>query len=323
LAADSRQSRHVLAMSLSWTLCIAALRFFSADAQPLAYPEGVKPGDQISGNQGEFWRYKHVLLKPPDDTDRMEALKMGEDIKCTTCETILHRLMKRVESISEDHIMDALDGEPDEIPELTGDDQADRVSSHKRGCNKHFKDEVLERGFLVEKCPAVSVTIDTGDDADKDRPKHKEWCLRNAGSEKVGRGVDTYSTRSEAAFYACENTIARHGAEIASYLADKLDGEGSTSLAGAVKDACRKAARCDGAAGRKDKKRRKASGEKQVKKKTKKADDEEASMWDIMKEQKELEKKNKKRRRKSAKLIEHEQKELEKNSKKSTKRAEL
>merc|ERR1719197_1170296 len=94
-----------------WVLLAVAV-----NARPLAYPEGIKPGDQISGNAGEFWRYKHVLIKPPDDEDRMEALKMSEDVKCDVCETILLRLLKRVESNAEDHIMDVLDGDLIEIP---------------------------------------------------------------------------------------------------------------------------------------------------------------------------------------------------------------
>lgn len=289
-----------------WSLCLAAFRFLGDEvyAAPLAYPEGVKPGDQISGNAGEFWRYKHVLIKPPDDEDRMEALKMSEDVKCATCETILHRLMKRVESNSEDHIMDALDGEYAEEPVETGDAQEDRVNKNRRGCNKHFKDEVLLRGYLVRQCPAVTVTVATDQDtADKDPPKPKAWCLENVGNGKVeSREVETYSTRSEAVFYACENTIARHGHEIASFLADKLDGGGV--LASAIKDVCVEGARCDGAAvGKKLKKQRKASGEKQIKKKKQKAADEDASMWDIMNEQKELDKKAKKRRRKSSKRV--------------------
>jgi len=302
-----RQRVHLPAMSRFWSLCSAAFRFLGDEvyAAPLTYPEGVKPGDQISGNAGEFWRYKHVLIKPPDDEDRMDALKMSEDVKCVTCETILHRLMKQVESNSEDHIMDALDGEPAEEPVETGDAQEDRVNKNRRGCNKHFKDEVLLRGYLVRQCPAVTVTVGSDEDnANKDPPKPKAWCLENVGSGEVkSRDVETYSTRSEAVFYACENTIARYGHEIARFLADKLDGGGE--LAGTIKDACFEAARCDGAAaGKTQKRRRKASGEKQIKNKMQKAADEDASMWDIMNEQKELEKKNKKRRRKSSKRAE-------------------
>merc|ERR1719253_512043 len=139
-------------------LAVGVRCFNQGDARPLSYPEGIKPGDQISGNAGEFWRYKHVLIKPPDDEDRMEALKMSEDVKCSVCETILLRLMRRVESNVEDHIMDALDGEPAEFPELTGDDQEDRVNRNKKGCNKHFKDELLSIGYSVRNCPAESET---------------------------------------------------------------------------------------------------------------------------------------------------------------------
>jgi len=247
----------------------ALFRFSShADARPLAYPEGIKPGDQISGNAGEFWRYKHVLIKPPDDDDRMEALKMSEDIKCDVCETILHRLMKRAESNAEDHIMDVLDGEPAEIPETTGDEQEDRVNKNKRGCNKHFKDEVLLRGYVVRKCPAAAVTIvnDTAESASKDTSKPRLFCLESTGNLADSRAADTYSTTSEAVFYSCENTIARYGHEIAAFLAESLEAGGSVT--GAVKEACLQAALCDGARERKPKKQKKASSEKRRKKKS-------------------------------------------------------
>jgi len=294
-----------------WNLGVVAL-WNLIDAGPLVYPEGIKPGDQISGNAGEFWRYKSVLIKPPDDEDRMEALKMSEDVKCAVCETILHRLMKRVESNTEDHIMDALDGEPSEIPELTGNDQEDRVNQNRRGCNKHFKDEVLLRGFAVKQCPAVTVTIEAtsimdSDSADKDPPRAKTWCLENVGGADTidEKAVDTYNTRHEAAFYACENTVARHGHEIASFLADRLDG-GAGNLASAITDACLKAAACNGAGSSKSKKQRKGSAEKRSdkKKKAPKADEEEKSMWEIMSEQEEFEKTKKKRRKKTSKKVE-------------------
>lgn len=276
-------------------------RFFShADARPLAYPEGIKPGDQISGNAGEFWRYKHVLVKPPDDEDRMEALKMSEDVKCDVCETILHRLMKRAESNAEDHIMDTLDGEPTEESETTGDEQEDRVNRNKRGCNKHFKDEVLLRGYVVKKCPAATVTIvDDNEPTSKEPSKPRSFCLEST-SNPDSRAADTYSTHSEAIFYSCENTIARYGHEIASFLADSLESGGNVT--GAIKEACVQAALCDGAREKKPLKQRKASKEKQSKKKSKdKAEGEEASYMDIMNEQREEERKSRKKRRRKRK----------------------
>lgn len=284
-------------MARLWALLCFGIKIVDhVDARPLSYPEGVKPGDQISGNAGEFWRYKHVLIRPPDDEDRMEALKMSEDVKCAVCETILHRLMKRVESNAEDHIMDALDGEPTEEFEPTGDDQEDRVNKNRRGCNKHFKDEVLLRGYVLRPCPeppqqVVQVEDDQNETNPQDQPKRKDNCLESAGNVD-SRTADTYSTRSEAVFYACENTIARHGHEVARFLAETLESGGD--LAVAITNTCLQAASCGGA--REKTPKTKEQGKK--KKRRRKADDEEGSYWDIMNEQKAEDKKSRKRRRK-------------------------
>eukprot|EP00439_Symbiodinium_sp_Y106_P069453 s2566_g11.t4 len=87
------------------------------------YPQGVKPGDQVSGSEGEYFRYKHVFVKPPDDEDRVEALKMAADFKCTACEVLLQSLLQRAESMTEDHIMDQFDGELEEPVELSDNPQ--------------------------------------------------------------------------------------------------------------------------------------------------------------------------------------------------------
>ncbi|CAE7772904.1 PDE9A [Symbiodinium sp. CCMP2592] len=89
----------------------------------VGYPQGVKPGDQVSGSEGEYFRYKHVFVKPPDDEDRVEALKMAADFKCTACEVLLQSLLQRAESMTEDHIMDQFDGELEEPVELSDNPQ--------------------------------------------------------------------------------------------------------------------------------------------------------------------------------------------------------
>ncbi|CAE7224199.1 PDE9A [Symbiodinium natans] len=68
-------------------------------------------------------QYKHVFVKPPDDEDRVEALKMAADFKCTACEVLLQSLLQRAESLTEDHIMDQFDGELEETVELTDNPQ--------------------------------------------------------------------------------------------------------------------------------------------------------------------------------------------------------
>ncbi|CAJ1418463.1 unnamed protein product [Effrenium voratum] len=198
-----------------------------ASAKELKYPEGVQAGDLVSGSEGEYFRYKHVFVKPPDDEDRMEALKMAKDITCSACEVLLDSLLKQAESMTEDHILDQFDGELLEPPALSDNAQENRVNQNRRGCNKHFKDELLLRGWAARKCAST---------------EGAEWCLER-GAPPSERDVDTYNVRNEAVFYACESTVGRLGAEIAAKVAElKEDG---LSLAEVVRIACQEAGRCD------------------------------------------------------------------------------
>mmetsp|Transcript_140802 Transcript_140802/g.392465 ORF Transcript_140802/g.392465 Transcript_140802/m.392465 type:complete len:252 (-) Transcript_140802:52-807(-) len=211
-------------------------------AKELKYPEGVKPGDQISGSEGEYFRYKSVFVKPPDDDDRMESLRMAGDVMCSACEVMLQNLIEHAESLSEDHIMDQLDGELAGTVEYTDNPQENRVNMNRRGCNKHFKDELLLKGYAVRKCKTP--------EGDTPNSEQRAWCLERLSSTPAERDVDTYSTYNEAAFYACENTISRYGQEIAAYVADRV--ESGAALSDVVQAACREAAKCKGGgAGRK------------------------------------------------------------------------
>merc|ERR1719399_1973793 len=97
-------------------------QFLMTLGKELKYPDGVQPGDQISGSEGEFFRYKHVFVKPPDDDDRRESIEMGMDVRCTACEAMLEGLLAK------DHIMDQLDGElTGPVPE-TENPQENRVN---------------------------------------------------------------------------------------------------------------------------------------------------------------------------------------------------
>lgn len=223
-----------------------------AHARELKYPAGLGPGDLVSGTDGEFFRYKHVLVKPPDDDDRMESLRMAEDIKCKACELLLQGLLRRAESKSEDHIMDQLDGELRGPVELLDDAQENRVNQNRKGCNKHFKDELLLRGWMVQRCPqpdGAKVTPQEGGGAAKGKParpdRRAEWCLEQRSRPPPERDVDTYSTWNEAAFYACENTVGRYGQELAAFMAERLEAGGD--LVADISAACHEAARCQGA----------------------------------------------------------------------------
>jgi len=216
-----------------------------AATKELKYPEGIKPGDQVSGSAGEYFRYKHVLVKPPDDNDRLEALQISKDIQCKACEVLLQNLLGKAESFTEDHIMDQLDGDIEgPIPD-SDNPQEDRVNRYRKGCNKHFKDDLLLRGWTIQKCPDIPAAgaADSTSNAEDNDPR-PTWCLEQGPATPTERDVDTYSVRSEAVFYACEATVARYGHELAAFLAERLEDGGAADVA--VQAACRQAATCAG-----------------------------------------------------------------------------
>lgn len=208
-----------------------------AVGKPMAYPEGMRPGMQMSGASGEFFRYTSVFVKPPDDDDRAEAIEMGNQVQCEVCELILGRLMLRVESNSEDHIMDQLEAFADPGPP-SDNEQENRVAKFKKSCNKHFKDEVLMKGHFITRCKP-------GQFEDADGQPTRTWCLDRTESPVQERDTNTYSNRNEGVFYACEHTIAKYGSEIAAFMSSRLDEGGFINET--VPLACSEAARCAGA----------------------------------------------------------------------------
>eukprot|EP00930_Biecheleria_cincta_P076040 TRINITY_DN63242_c0_g1_i1.p1 TRINITY_DN63242_c0_g1~~TRINITY_DN63242_c0_g1_i1.p1 ORF type:complete len:251 (-),score=54.51 TRINITY_DN63242_c0_g1_i1:64-816(-) len=225
-------------------LCLLPAFTWRGAARELKYPEGIGPGDQVSGSDGEFFRYKHVFVKPPDDEDRIEALRMANDVKCTACEVLLQHLLKRAETLTEDHIMDQLDGELEKPAELSTNEQENRVNRNRKGCNKHFKDDILLRGWSVRKCDDASSPLETSSEK-------RTWCLVQSERLPSERDVDTYSVHNEATFLACEGTIGRNGAEIAASVAEmKEDG---VVLSEIIARSCKKAGRCEAAKKRKGK----------------------------------------------------------------------
>merc|ERR1712151_246613 len=82
-----------------------------------------------------------------------------------------------------------------------------QVNAHRKGCNKHFKDELLLKGWSVGACPPPEEGM---------FGKHAtaEWCPQTVGIKPEEYEVDSFSKRNEAAFYACEHTIGKYGHEI-------------------------------------------------------------------------------------------------------------
>jgi len=234
--------------------------------------QAFKPGDQLGGVEGEFYRYKHTFMQPPTEQDRTDALHMSQEIRCEACQEIVQQCVLRAETKSEDHIMDQLDGEVnlEELPEPTeNDSQDDRVARNRRGCNKHYKDDLLLRGYYIRRCPEEPADIDADGDADEAAvaaaasANPRTFCLEH-GKPMTPRETETYNVRNEAAFYACESTVGRFGTELASSVAEALaDG---VEMEAAVKAACLKEAQCEKVV----KGKRKAQGPTKLKKKAKK-----------------------------------------------------
>lgn len=249
-----QQGAVAIYIAVCWSHCLSVL------GAELKYPSGVKPGDQISGSEGEFFRYKHVFVKPPDDADRMQSIEMGMDVRCEACEAMLEGLLGKAESYTEDHIQDQLDGEMEGPPASAENAQDARVNANRKGCNKHFKDELLLKGHAIRNC------ADAGGEGDAAK-KDKKHCLEKMPNPPSERDVDTYSVRNEALFYACESTVARYGPELAAALAEKLEDGGKPQ--DAIRVACLEAAKCA------EVRKGKGLKSKKKKKKKKKDDDEE------------------------------------------------
>jgi len=222
--------------------------------------DGTVDDGTIGGKEGDWSRYRHMRADEFGNTigitdeDRHLAVKIAHDVKCPACEALLERMVGRAKYKTEDGIMDVF--ENDTIPEwkVGLDQQLDQMMMNRKACNKHFKDEMLFEGWAVEKCIS-----NTG----------KEWCLVK-GNKPTEEQVETFSSENDAFWYVCSATIAAHGSELASFIAERM--EDSEPLKKAVKAACKKVADCDGT---KLKKRQKAAKKRQEKeKKAKKAAEE-------------------------------------------------
>ncbi len=115
-------------------------------------------GQAVSGMSGEFFRYRHVYVHPPTDRDRAEAIDMALDVRCDVCKVIVLGAMSKAESMTEDHLLDQLEGPLDEgARPIEGDEQGSRVVMNKRGCNKLYKDDLMALGWRVRKCDVSNV----------------------------------------------------------------------------------------------------------------------------------------------------------------------
>merc|ERR1719217_1249499 len=102
------------------------------------------------GVQGAYFRYMHAFHQKPSEFDMEEAYKVADILRCDVCETILQSLLGKAENLADDAIADVLEGNTDYAP--TGEKVRDQMLQHKKGCNKHFKDELISQGWVLKMC---------------------------------------------------------------------------------------------------------------------------------------------------------------------------
>eukprot|EP00928_Gymnodinium_smaydae_P004681 TRINITY_DN11596_c0_g1_i1.p1 TRINITY_DN11596_c0_g1~~TRINITY_DN11596_c0_g1_i1.p1 ORF type:complete len:223 (-),score=36.95 TRINITY_DN11596_c0_g1_i1:242-910(-) len=184
------------------------------------------------GTTGEFFRYKHLFMKQPTEEDKDESLALAAKLRCDVCVGVVSGLVGRARSVTEDDLADALEGNTEY--EMTGDMVTDQMLSHKKGCNKHFKDELIAEGYTVRVCRDV---VPGRNDS--------EPCLHQENSSKPGaQSIDTYELWKEGLFYACEQTVGRYGDALAARLAETLPGNTADRVT-MIKAACMTEAHCN------------------------------------------------------------------------------
>jgi len=186
------------------------------------------------GTTGEYFRYTNLFYKSPSEDDRAQSLEVAAKIRCDVCLVIVDSLLTQAKSFGEDDLADVLEGHGDY--EESKDPVRSRMLEHKKGCNKHFKDELISEGYVLRQCKEV---IPGREDSDP--------CLFHGKDRPNQQSVDSYDLWKEGLFHACEQSVAHHSDAIAEYLSGALHG-GEVNRTAAVRTACETVARCGGAA---------------------------------------------------------------------------
>eukprot|EP00930_Biecheleria_cincta_P055123 TRINITY_DN41485_c0_g1_i1.p1 TRINITY_DN41485_c0_g1~~TRINITY_DN41485_c0_g1_i1.p1 ORF type:complete len:241 (-),score=58.51 TRINITY_DN41485_c0_g1_i1:294-1016(-) len=219
------------------TLTLLAALAVSGVAAPLKtnLVGGETRQGMAAGQSGEYFRYKHLYEKKPTEADFENAQKVAGEIRCPVCKAIVESLMKKAKSFSEDDLADVLEGNADYVP--TGDRVTDQMNKHRKGCNKHFKDELVAVGYMLRQCKDVA----------PDFKNDSSPCLWKNADPPSQHSVDTYEVWKEGLFYACEQSVGRHTDELAEALAEKLPGTdlSDASCAKLADELCHSIARCE------------------------------------------------------------------------------
>jgi len=210
----------------------------------LAHVAQAQPGEPTMGETEHVTydaavRYKHIKPEVPiKDEDQETALAMSEDLKCEACKEVLKSLLRKAKSFTEDDLLDLLEGDSDEDRVAAAKSAHERqVELRRKGCNKHFKDELLLQGWDVKQC----MHFPTGTD-----PKTDEgapgYCVWKADKQPAESDTDVYRIEAESMYQACEATVGKYTDKIAPFMAKEL--KKGTVVDDVVRDACMKKAKC-------------------------------------------------------------------------------
>merc|ERR1712023_358160 len=128
---------------------------------------------------------------------------------------------------------------------------------HKKGCQKHFKDELIAEGWVLKVCNETGQVPDDGRGP-------MDPCLFKGDSKPGEMAIEAYEIWKEGMFFACEHTIGRYNDDIAAFLADELPS--SADKASTLQQACNEQALCK----KPRKKSQNTGGAKKAKKKQEK-----------------------------------------------------
>lgn len=181
-----------------------------------------------TGPTGEYYRYVAMPARQLTEVDRDEARAGAAQVRCDVCALIVESLVQKAASWSEDGLADQFEGHTEY--DKTGDESLDLMLAHKKGCNKHFKDELVAEGWFLTSCKEV-------------RPERGEgMCLWQTPNKPDEVSLNSYQTWKEALFFACEQTVGAHSDALAEYLAGALTK--SANRTATVRTACERHAKC-------------------------------------------------------------------------------
>jgi len=213
-------------------------------------------------------RYVFADTAPEGDGELVE--KIARDVGCHVCQRVLAGLLEPLprrkwheeslleviegglgEGVAYDD--DALQAHLTQPPEYRSAEL--RVLRKLRGCNRHFKAELLSKGFVARPCP----NPESGSAPPRETLVQR-WCLGQqlrADSVPLTPGSGDllkYDAQKEALYRACERTVGEHASELAESLPSVLRKVGGVAdvLPGAqnqhnktLHEACTRVARCE------------------------------------------------------------------------------